>query len=215
FLPVRTLILMLALTSLVGAPYGVLLPIVAGRVLRGGPHTLGFLMAASGAGALSGALWLASRRSVLGLGRTVLAVSFAFAAALGLFAQARSLWQCLPLMVVMGGCLMLQFASINTIIQTIVDDEKRGRVMSFYLMAFMGAAPFGSLLAGGLASRVGTAETYRLMALACLLGSWWFARRLPALREAIHPVYRRMGILPPVARALEAAAELSVPPEEA
>ena len=161
FAPIRSILLLLGLVSLVGMPYTVLMPIFAGSVLHGGAHTLGFLMGASGVGALMGALALATRRSVVGLGRVVTITSAGFGLGLVAFSNSRWLPLSLVLMMVTGFCMMTQMASSNTILQTIVDDDKRGRVMSFYAMAFLGAAPLGSLLAGGLTSRLGAAHVAR------------------------------------------------------
>ena len=145
FRPIRSIILLLAIVSLVGVPYSVLMPVFATTVFHGGPHTLGILMTSSGCGALLGALWLAQRRSVVGLGRVIPMASALFGAGLIAFSFTHVLWLAIPCLVVAGFGFMVQMASSNTVIQTIVDDEKRGRVMSFYMMAFLGTAPFGSL----------------------------------------------------------------------
>ncbi len=194
--PMRRIIGLLALVSLVGAPYSTLMPVFAGGVLKGGPHTLGLLMAASGAGALLGAVWLAARRSVLGLGAVIPAAAAAFGAGLIGFALSRALWLSCACLLVGGAGLMVQIASSNTIVQTIVDDDKRGRVMSFFMMAFLGTAPFGSLLAGSLAQRFGAPATLLLGGAGCILGAAVFALGLRELRAAIRPIYRRIGILP-------------------
>jgi MFS family permease len=116
-------------------------------------------------------------------------------------------------MLVTGGGMMQQMAASNTILQTIVDDDKRGRVMSFYAMAFMGMAPFGSLLAGIAANHIGAPRTLLIGGVLCIAGATWFARKLPAIRDAVRPIYRRLGIIPGIAEGLEAAAMLQVPPE--
>lgn len=198
FLPTRSIIILLSLLSLAGAPFGVLLPLVAADTLGGGAHTLGFLMASAGVGATLGALWLASRRSVLGLGGTIPAASVGFGAALCALAVVRSEAAAMALLAVVGAGLVLQYASANTIMQSIVDDDKRGRVMSFFSMSYLGASPVGGLLAGAAADRWGVSWTLLVMGLVCLGGGVWFARRLPAIREAIRPVYRLKGILPPL-----------------
>ena len=213
FRPVRSIILLLALVSLVGVPYSVLMPIFAATIFHGGPHTLGFLMTASGIGALIGALWLASRKTVIGLGRIIAIATASFGAGLIAFSFARVLWLAIPCLALAGFGFIVQMASSNTIIQTIVDDEKRGRVMSFYMMAFLGTAPFGSLIAGWLSSRIGAPHTLLAGGVCCLAGAVWFAIELPAIRHAVRPIYIRMGILPQVAAGLLDAAELSVPPE--
>ena len=196
FSPIRSIMLLLALVSLVGVPYSVLMPIFATTVYHGGPHTLGLLMTASGAGALIGALCLARRRSVVGLGRFIVIASALFGAGLTAFSFSRVLWLALPCLVVAGFGFMGQMAASNTIIQTIVDDAKRGRVMSFYMMAFLGTAPFGSLMAGWLSSRIGAPHTLLVGGISCLAGAAWFACRLPALRTLVRPIYVDLGILP-------------------
>ena len=213
FAPIRAVILLLAIVSLVGVPYSVLMPVFAATIFQGGPHTLGLLMTASGCGALAGALWLAARKTVVGLGRVIPIASALFGAGLIAFSFSRVLWLAVPSLVVAGFGFMVQMASSNTILQTIVDDEKRGRVMSFYMMAFLGTAPFGSLIAGWLSSRIGAPYTLLIGGVCCIAGSAWFASGLPAIRAAVRPIYIRMGILPEVAAGLGNAAELSVPPE--
>ena len=198
FAPIRALLLLLALASLMGMPYMVLMPVIAEQGLHGGAHTLGFLMAASGLGALAGALFLASRRSVLGLGRTTAVAAFVFGAGLVAFSRSRSLALSLLLQAPIGAGMMVQLAATNTLLQTLVDEDKRGRVMSFYAMALFGTIPFGSLLAGALAHRIGTSQTLLLGGLACAGGALLFLRRLPELRRAAHPVYVNRGLLPSI-----------------
>ncbi len=213
FSPIRSIIVLLAIVSLVGVPYTVLMPIFAGDVFHGGPHTLGLLMTASGCGALCGALWLAARKSVVGLGRIIPIASALFGVGLICFSQSPSLLIGLPFMVISGFGFMTQMAASNTVIQTIVDDEKRGRVMSFYMMAFLGTVPFGSLMSGWLSSRIGAGRTLLLGGICCTAAAAWFARQLPAIRQAVRPIYVKMGILPEVATAISSTAELTVPPE--
>ncbi len=213
FRPIRSIIILLALVSLVGVPYSVLMPIFATNVFHGGPHTLGFLMTSAGTGALAGALWLAQRRSVVGLGRIIVVASTAFGAGLIGFSFASVLWLAIPCLMIAGFGFIVQMAASNTIIQTIVDDEKRGRVMSFYTMAFLGTVPFGSLIAGWMSARIGAPHTLLVGGIACLAGAAWFASQLPAIRTAVRPIYVSLGILPQVAAGLSNAAELSVPPE--
>jgi len=213
FRPIRSIILLLGLVSLVGVPYSVLMPVFATKVFAGGPHTLGLLMTASGGGALLGALWLAQRKSVVGLGRVIPTASALFGIGLILFAFTHVLWLALPCLTLAGFGFMVQMASSNTVIQTIVDDEKRGRVMSFYMMAFLGTAPFGSLIAGFLSQRIGAAHTLMIGGVCCIAGAIWFARALPAIRAVVRPIYVRLGILPEVASGIANAAELTVPPE--
>jgi MFS family permease len=214
FHPIRSIIILLALVSLVGVPYAVLMPVFATSVFHGGPHTLGTLMTSSGVGALLGALWLAQRRSVIGLGRVIPIASGLFGVGLITFSLVHGLWLAIPCLVVAGFGFMVQMASSNTVIQTIVDDEKRGRVMSFYMMAFLGTAPFGSLAAGWLSSRIGAEQTLFVGGVLCIAGALWFASALPAIRVAVRPIYVRLGILPEMASGLAQAAEVSVPPEQ-
>jgi len=213
FAPIRDVLILLALVSLVGMPYTVLMPVFANDVLHGGPSTLGGLMAASGVGALAGALLLAARKSVLGLGKWIPLTAAAFGAGLAVFSFTRVTWLALLLMMLTGLGFMVQMAASNTVLQTIVDEDKRGRVMSFYTMAFMGTVPFGSLLAGSVAERIGTPHTLLFGGIGCVLGAMWFATSLPALRKQVTPIYVRIGILPEVAQGIHQTSELSVPPE--
>jgi MFS family permease len=213
FAPIRNVLLLLALVSLVGMPYTVLMPVFANEILRGGPSTLGLLMAASGVGALAGAFFLAGRKSVLGLGKYIPLMAGAFGAGLIAFSFSRRLWLSLLLMVVTGLGFMVQMAASNTVLQTIVDEDKRGRVMSFYTMAFMGTAPFGSLLAGSIAERLGAPHTLMFGGIGCVIGALWFATTLPSLRRDVHPIYVKIGILPEIANSIQHTSELSVPPE--
>lgn len=208
FAPIRAVLLLLALVSLMGMPYTVLMPIIAAQTLHGGPNTLGWLMSATGVGALAGAFYLASRRSVLGLGRVIVAATSLFGLSLIAFGLSRTLPLSLFLLLFVGAGFMVQMAASNTILQTIVREEMRGRVMAFYTMAFMGTAPFGSLLAGALASRIGAPETVMLGGAACLVGAAAFARKLPDLRTEVRPIYVERGILPAVAAGLGTATEL-------
>ena len=203
FAPIRTILLLFALVALMGWPFTVLMPIFAAQRLRGGPHTLGFLMAAVGVGALASALSLAARRTVLGLGRMLPLSTVALGAGLICFAMSRILWVSLLLLLVCGFGLMQQMAASNTIIQTIVEEGKRGRVMSFYTVAFMGMAPFGSLLAGALARAIGAPLTVALSGAVCIAGAIWFATRLRMIREIIRPIYIDLGILPPIEEAVQ------------
>jgi MFS family permease len=195
FAPIRSVLLLLALVSLMGVPYQVLMPVFAKDILHGGPHTLGFLMGSAGIGALAGAIYLASRRSVIGLGRWIVLAAGVFGVGLIAFSLSRILWASLILMLLIGFGMMVQMASSNTVLQTVVDEDKRGRVMSFYAMAFRGMVPFGSLLAGGLASTIGAPNTLMIGGISCILGSLLFARQLPLLRDILRPIYIKMGIL--------------------
>jgi MFS family permease len=198
FAPIRTILILFALVSLMGWPFTVLMPIFAGNILKGGPHTLGFLMGAVGIGALISALSLAARKTVLGLGKMIPISTAAFGVGLIFFGMSRVLWVSLLLMLVCGFGMMQQMAASNTIIQTIVEESKRGRVMSFYTVAFVGMAPFGSLLAGALAHAIGAPYTVMLSGACCIAGAAWFASQLKSIRKLIRPIYRDLGILPPV-----------------
>ena len=195
FPPIRYVLLLLALTSLAGIPYMVLMPIFARDILHGGPHTLGFLMGALGVGALTGSLYLASRQSVLGLGRLIVIASSTFGAGLVVFSFSRFLPLSLILLLFTGFGMIIQMTSSNTILQTITDEDKRGRVMSFYTMAFAGTAPFGSIMAGSLASRIGAPHTVIIGGIICIIGSLLFLKKLPLIRQAARPLYIKMGII--------------------
>jgi MFS family permease len=213
FQPISSILLLLALISLVGMPYTTLMPIFASKILHGGAHTLGFLMAAVGVGALTGAVQLAARPSVRGLGRVIPMTAAGFGASLIVFSALRLLWLSLALLVITGFCFMQQMASSNTILQTIVEEDKRGRVMSFYSMSFQGIAPFGSLIAGAVASRIGAPHTLMIGGVLCVLGAGLFAMQLPAMRKLIRPIYIERGIIPQVATAVASSA-LRQPAEE-
>lgn len=214
FAPARMLLLLLALVSLVGMPYTVLMPIFAGSVLGGGAHTLGYLLSAAGAGALVAAGRLAARQSVRGLTRVVPQSAALFGIGLVGVGLSRWLWLSLPMLFVTGLGMMQQMAATNTILQTVVSEDKRGRVMAFYTMAFVGMAPWGSLLAGWLAEHVGAPRTLLLDGLVCLLGAGWFAWKLETVREAIRPVYRKLGIIPEAQAGVQAATTILTPPED-
>jgi MFS family permease len=180
--PIRAILLLLGLISLVAMPYTVLMPVFADRILHGGARGLGILMSATGVGALLAALTLASRTGVRGLGRWVAYSSGGFGAALVLFASSRSFWLSAALLVPAGFCMMLQMASSNTLVQTMAPDHLRGRVMSVYSMMFMGMAPFGALMGGALADRLGAPLTVAMGGVACVGGAVWFGLSLPKIR---------------------------------
>ncbi len=208
---IRSILLLLALTSFAGMPYSVLMPVITTQVLHGGPSTLGMLMSASGVGALAGAATLAMRRTVLGLGMRIIVCTGMLGVALAGFGLSRNFWLSLMILPVIGFTMMQQMAASNTILQTIIDDEKRGRVMSFYSMAFQGMAPFGALMAGALAARIGTQETLILSGVICIAGAVWFARELPHIRTIIRPIYQRLGILPEAALGVDKVSALQAP----
>jgi MFS family permease len=196
FRPIRTILLIFALLSLMGWPYSVLLPVFAGQVLHGGAHTLGWLTGASGVGALISALSLAVRKSVVGLTRMVQIAAAILGTSLILFGLSHVLWLSLVLMVFVGFGLMQGASVSNTVIQSLVPEDKRARVMGYYTMAFFGAAPFGSLLAGALAHRIGAPYTVMVTGAFCVAGAVWFSFELPKMKEVMRPIYREMGLLP-------------------
>jgi MFS family permease len=210
FAPIRAILLLLSLVSLMGMSYAVLMPIIAKDILHGGPHTLGFLMGAAGVGALIGALSLASRESVLGLGKWIVRGAAVLGIGLILTSLSRVVWLSIILLLLIGFGMMVQMASSNTVLQTIVDDDKRGRVMSFYAMAFMGMAPFGSLIAGSLASKIGAPNMLIIGGICCLIASAVFASRLPTLRKIVQPIYVKMGIIPEIATGIQSASDLTI-----
>lgn len=172
---------------------------------------LGLLMTASGAGALLAALWLASLRSIARLGRAMLAASAGFGAALIAFGLSRAAWLSCVFLVGAGFGFMLLMASSNTIIQTIVDEDKRGRVMSFLMLAMLGTAPLGSLAVGAVADRLGAPSTVILQGICCLLIAAWFSRKLDAFHATVRPIYARMGLIPEAALAGDAAEAMPTP----
>lgn len=219
FLPIRTILLLFAVVSLMGMPFVVLMPIFAAGVLHGGPHTLGFLMGAMGVGALFSALSLAARKSVRGLIRIIPVSSAVFGLGLIGFGLSHVYWLSMVTVFIAGMGMMQGMAASNTIIQTLVSEEVRGRVMSYYTMAFVGMAPFGSLLAGTMAHTLPTTHgvvhgmsllltgaqwTVIINGAVVVLGALWFFMQLPALRVVVRPIYQDMGILP---AAKEMAAE--------
>jgi MFS family permease len=196
FLPIRTILLLFVVSSLMGMPFVVLMPIFAKSVLHGGPHTLGFLMAAMGLGALISALSLVARKTVRGLLKMIPLAAALFGLGLIGFGLSHVFWLSM-VMVLFAGMGMLQGMAVsNTVIQTVVSEDKRGRVMSYYTMAFIGMTPFGSLLAGTMANLIGAPLTVVVSGVAILLAAVWFATRLPAVRREIRPIYREMGIIP-------------------
>ena len=196
FLPIRTILLLFALLSLMGWPFMVLMPIFAAKILHGGPHTLGFLMGAVGVGSLASALSLVLRRSVRGLTRVIPVAAVIFGIGLIFFGFSHTLWLSMLMMLVTGFGMMQGLTGSNTIIQTLVDENMRGRVMSYYTMAFIGMAPFGSLLAGAMAHAIGAPRTVIVSGVACILGGIWFTSQLPAIRKDMRPIYQRLGIIP-------------------
>lgn len=196
FAPIRALIVLLAATSLFGTPFTVLMPVFAKDVFHGNADTLGFLMASSGAGALAGALFLASRKKIPGLGKLTLVATIIFGCGLIALGLVHKVWLAYIVLPFVGFGMMVQLAACNTILQTITDEDKRGRVMSLYTMAFM-MTPFGGLLAGALAAKIGAGYTVAIGGLLTLVAGLIFGRKLSELRDLVWPVYREKGISVP------------------
>jgi MFS family permease len=196
FLPIRTILLLFAAVSLMGMPFVVLMPVFAATVLHGGAHTLGFLMGAMGVGALISALSLAARKSVRGLIRMIPVAAGVFGLGLIGFGLSREFWLSMITVAIAGAGMMQGMAASNTVIQTLVSEDKRGRVMSYYTMAFVGMAPFGSLLAGSMAHAITAPWTVVSNGSVVVLGAVWFFTRLPSIRKVVRPIYQEMGIIP-------------------
>lgn len=195
FVPIKAILFLLGIISLMGMSYAVLMPVFAKDILHGGPHTLGFLMGAVGIGSLAGTTYLASKKNIITLGRMLPAAAGIFGLSIIIFSFSHNLVFSLTLLFFSGFGIMVQMAASNTILQTIVDDDKRGRIMSFYTMAFMGMAPFGSLFSGMLASRIGVSNTLIISGSCCILAAVIFSFNLPSLRKIVRPIYVKMGIV--------------------
>ncbi|MDP3804234.1 MAG: MFS transporter [Candidatus Omnitrophota bacterium] len=202
FLPIRYILMLLGVVSVMGMSYTVLMPVFAKDILHGGAGTFGILMSSAGIGAIAATIYLASRKSIVGLGGMIPIFAALFSAGIIVFSISRTLWFSLVMLAITGFGMMAHMAASNIIIQTVVDDDKRGRVMGFYTMTFIGLAPFGCLLAGSLASRIGATNTLIAGGSVCILASIAFASKVPLLSKAIHPIYRKMGIIPEVASGL-------------
>jgi len=185
FEPIKFTLLLLTIVGLTGMPYTVLMPVFSREILHGGAHTFGFLMGAAGLGALFSALFLAAKKTFNGLEKYIGFASCVFGAALILFSFSRTFFISTILMAIVGFSMVFLTASCNTLMQTVSDDSKRGRVMSFYTMAFMGTAPFGSLLAGSLAKVVGVPNTFLIEGFCCIVGGLVFSSKLPQISKAI------------------------------
>jgi MFS family permease len=213
-MPIRSILLLLSLVSLIGMPYALLMPVFARDLLHGGPQTLGFLVGASGFGALIGALFLASRKSVVGLEKLLVAASMLFGIALIVFSYSSLLWLSMLVLFFAGFGMIVNMASSNTILQTVVEDNMRGRVMSLYTMAFVGMAPFGSLYAGFASTHIGPRMAVTLGGVGCIIGAGLFSIILPEFKERVHHRYRKLGIIKEVAIGIQMATDLTRPPEE-
>ncbi len=212
FSPIRHLLILLGIVSLMGMSYSVLMPVFAKEILKGDSHTYGFLMGAAGVGALLGAIFLASRETVLKLGRIIPSAAILFGTGLIVLSFTNIFYLSMVLMVFIGLGMMLQTAASNTVLQTITEDDKRGRVMSFYTMAVMGTAPFGSLMAGALAKSIGTRYTMLFGGVVTIIGALFFLRKLPELKVMVNPIYEKMGIIPEVAKGIQKATEQAAEP---
>jgi MFS family permease len=195
FRPILYILVLMALIGLMGMPYMVIMPVFARDILHGGPQTFGFLMGASGIGALIGSLYLASRKSVLGLVKLNAFAVCIFGTGIIVFSFSRSLPLSLSILLFTGIGMIMHMASSNTLLQTIVDEDKRGRVMSYMSMCTMGMAPFGSFLAGSLSDVIGAPHTLMINGIACIAGALFFYSRLPIIRKTIRPIYVKMGII--------------------
>jgi MFS family permease len=196
FAPIRTILLLFALVSLMGMPFVTLMPIFAAQVLHGGPHTMGFLMGAMGVGSLASGISLVLRKSVRGLLKMIPIAAAVFGVGLILFGLSSNLWLSMAVLLLCGFGMMQGLTTSNTIIQTIVPEDKRGRVMSYYTIAFVGMAPFGSLMAGTLAQAIGAPWTVAISGVACIGGAVWFSSQINRVRREMRPVYERLGIVP-------------------
>jgi MFS family permease len=194
FAPMRSVLLLLSLVSLLGMPYMVLMPVIAKDILHGDSRALGFLMGAAGAGALCGAIFLAGRQGVRGLDRLIFLAAVVFGVGLILFSQSRYFALSMCLIFFTGLGMMMQMASSNTILQSIADDDKRGRVMAFFTMAFLGMAPFGNLFAGVMAKWIGTTNTLLMGGIIVVAGAIWFGSRLGIYRAQIQPILVQKGL---------------------
>ncbi len=194
FAPIRHIILLLSFASLVAMPYPVLLPVFAREILQGGASTLGFLTTAAGVGALAGAIYLASRRTPIGLGKVIVIAACTFGAGMILLSFSMLLPLSLAAMAMIGYGMVVQMAASNIILQTIADDDKRGRVMSLFVMSLGGLAPFGTLLYGGVADACGAPLTLLIGGLLCIAGGLIFAWRYSKVRSIVHCAYQRRGI---------------------
>jgi len=210
FPPIRHIIFLLALVSIMSMPYVVLMPVFAKEILHGDSQTFGFLMGAAGFGALLGGIYLASLKTILKLGRIIPVSTAVFGIGIIALSFSRSFPLSFVLMIIAGLGIMLQTAASNTVLQTITDNDKRGRVMSFYTMAIMGTAPFGSLMSGALAKVIGTPYTILIGGLFCIAGAAYFYTILPELKSEARPVYVKLGIIPEVVTGLQTASEHSV-----
>ncbi len=214
FAPIKAILILLAVVSFMGAPIRILVPVFVKQFFNGGANLFGFLMGVSGLGALTGAIILMNRKSVLGLGRLITYSVFAFGTGIIAFAICHVLALSLIFMFMTGIGMMIQLAGSNTMLQTIVENDKRGRVMSLYAMSFRGIAPFGSLLAGVVAGLIGASLTLVIAGIVCVIGAIYFYINLPKLRKLIRPIYINLGIIPQALQGVQTATRLSFEEKE-
>ncbi len=214
--PVRSLLLLLGVVSLMGSPYAVLMPIFADQILQGGASGLGILMGASGVGALGGALALAARKSLRGLGRWIAFASAGFGACLILFSFSRYFWLSAAILVPAGFAMMIQMASSNTLVQSMIPDNLRGRVMAVYSMMFMGMAPLGAMFAGTVAGNIGAPYTVAIGGAVCVAAAIVFALNLSEFRTEAREIIIALNMASgsPVDRATETSAILALQEEQ-
>ncbi len=205
FAPIRTVLLLLMLVSLAGVPYMVLMPIFAKDILHGGPRLLGLLTCAVGLGALVGGLYLANRKSVVGISRALTFAAAMFGVAISVFGLSTNVYLSLAVLPIGGMCMIIQMAGSNTLLQTLAEDHQRGRVMAMFGMCFMGTVPIGSLLCGLLANRIGAPLTLVCGGVTCIIGAALFWRQRPKIRDQVYEIYQRRGILPAVAQGMRNA----------
>jgi MFS family permease len=208
FAPIRDVLILLAIVSLFGMPYSVLMPVFAKDIFKSGSDILGFLMASTGVGALVGGIFLANRKNSTGFGKIMAISTSIFGGALLFFSFSKNLWVSFAILLFVGFGMITLIASANTFLQTITDDKMRGRVMSYFTMAFIGMSPFGSLISGAVAERIGAPYTVMISGIVIIICSILFFIRLPALRKLARPVYIKKGIIIEVAKGIQTAAEL-------
>ena len=196
FVPIRSILLLLSVVSLLGAAFQTLLPVFAREIFAGGPETLGLIVSLSGVGAFLGAVHLAARKTIIGLGRMIGVSAAGFGAALMIFGVMTDIHFALAAAFLLGLTMILSFGASNMVLQTLVDDDKRGRVMSLYGMALIGMAPIGSLLSGFLAGKIGPEGTFVWGGLGCIIAAFVYWRDLPRFRKHVRPVYAQKGIFP-------------------
>ena len=193
-LPIRSLLLLLTVVGFLATPYINLMPVLTREVFAVGAREMGFMIGAAGLGAVAGTLYLATRSSVRGLVRLLTYAALAAGISLALVAHVKSVWLSIPLLAITGFGILATSVSVNMIVQSIVDDDKRGRVMALYTASFMGMAPFGALLAGALADVIGVATTLTIAGTCCAVGALVLASRHRQIREELRATYARLNI---------------------